>query len=196
MWGAVSKLVTLLWALWAMSRRRALEWNGRVDGGFASYWAKTSTAYATNGESQIRGFTTVIVSENPPVLATVATVWSDTTVSPQDLDAYLPDYLHFSLTRSMCGGQDLWAGLRRGWDGPRIERLTSAANLANISTRTMACTGDNVLIAGFIITGTQPKPLLGAASGLHLPIRLYNVPSVRLDPRPRAARFPWRDYPD
>ncbi len=43
------------------------------------------------------------------------------------------------------------------------------ARLANISTRLRVETGDNVLIGGFIITGTQPKKIIVRAIGPSLP---------------------------
>ena len=43
------------------------------------------------------------------------------------------------------------------------------ANLANISTRLRAETGDNVLIGGFIVTGSEPKRLIARAIGPSLP---------------------------
>ena len=43
-------------------------------------------------------------------------------------------------------------------------------NLANISTRALVQTGDNVLIGGFIITGTQNKRVLLRAIGPSLPL--------------------------
>ncbi len=42
--------------------------------------------------------------------------------------------------------------------------------LANISTRLLVETGDNVLIGGFIITGTQPKKVIVRALGPSLPL--------------------------
>src|SRR6202030_3811901 len=41
--------------------------------------------------------------------------------------------------------------------------------LANISTRLRVETGDNVLIGGFIVTGTQPKKIIVRAIGPSLP---------------------------
>ncbi len=43
------------------------------------------------------------------------------------------------------------------------------AQLANISTRLLVQTGDNALIGGFIITGTQPKKVIIRAIGPSLP---------------------------
>ena len=42
--------------------------------------------------------------------------------------------------------------------------------LANISTRLRVQTGDNVLIGGFIVTGTQPKKVIVRAIGPSLPV--------------------------
>jgi hypothetical protein len=44
------------------------------------------------------------------------------------------------------------------------------STLANISTRLRVETGDNVLIGGFIITGTQPKKVIVRAIGPSLPL--------------------------
>jgi CSLREA domain-containing protein len=76
------------------------------------------------------------------------------------------------------------AGFPRAFDDPSIGNssggdgtdigafeLQSAqpAHLANISTRLRVETGDNVLIGGFIITGTQPKKVIVRAIGPSLP---------------------------
>jgi T5SS/PEP-CTERM-associated repeat protein/autotransporter-associated beta strand protein len=55
------------------------------------------------------------------------------------------------------------------------------STLANISTRLRVETGDNVLIAGFIVTGTQPKKVILRAIGPSLPFadRLAN-PTMEL----------------
>src|ERR1700720_3743843 len=45
-----------------------------------------------------------------------------------------------------------------------------AVHLANISTRLAVGTGNNVLIAGFIITGTQPKKIIVRGIGPTLPV--------------------------
>jgi hypothetical protein len=46
----------------------------------------------------------------------------------------------------------------------------SAINLANVSTRLAVGTGDNVVIIGFIITGTQPKRITVRGLGPLLPV--------------------------
>ena len=45
-----------------------------------------------------------------------------------------------------------------------------AVHLANISTRLAVGTGDNVLIVGFIVTGTQPKKIIVRGLGPLLPV--------------------------
>lgn len=49
-----------------------------------------------------------------------------------------------------------------------------SAQIVNLSTRGIVSTGDNVLIAGFIIGGSAPKKLLILSSGLNLS-RLYGL---------------------
>jgi hypothetical protein len=53
---------------------------------------------------------------------------------------------------------------------------TLAASLANISSRAVVQTGDNVIIGGFIITGAQPKKVMVRAIGpsLNVPGKLSN----------------------
>jgi|GEM_PF-2531703 len=46
---------------------------------------------------------------------------------------------------------------------------TTGTNLANLSTRLKVDTGDNALIGGFIVTGTQPKKVIVRAIGPSLP---------------------------
>ncbi len=53
---------------------------------------------------------------------------------------------------------------------PSTPAAPPAVHLANISTRLAVGTGDNVLIAGFIITGSQPKKILVRALGPLLPV--------------------------
>lgn len=62
-------------------------------------------------------------------------------------------------------------GVSRTGDGVVVApKATAPALLANISTRLTAQTGDNVLIGGFIITGTQSKKVLLRAIGPSLPL--------------------------
>lgn len=53
---------------------------------------------------------------------------------------------------------------------PAAAAAAPAVHLANISTRLAVGSGDNVLIAGFIITGSQPKKIIVRALGPTLPV--------------------------
>lgn len=64
------------------------------------------------------------------------------------------------------GGTDGYQGI----DNVSINfSALTGTNLANISTRLKVETGDNALIGGFIITGTQPKKVIVRAIGPSLP---------------------------
>lgn len=77
---------------------------------------------------------------------------------------------------------------RAGTDGYQgIDNLavtfsaTTGTNLANLSTRLRVGTGDNALIGGFIITGTQPKKVIVRAIGPSLPFAgALNDPTLEL----------------
>jgi hypothetical protein len=51
-----------------------------------------------------------------------------------------------------------------------VSAAAPAVHLANISTRLAVGAGDNVLIAGFIVTGSQPKKIVVRALGPLLPV--------------------------
>ena len=53
---------------------------------------------------------------------------------------------------------------------PECVSCRNPATLGNISTRVSVQTGDNVLIGGFIVTGTQPKKVIVRAIGPSLPV--------------------------
>jgi N-acetylneuraminic acid mutarotase len=57
---------------------------------------------------------------------------------------------------------------------------TPPAQLANISTRAFVQTGDNVMIGGFIVQGTEPKRVIIRAIGPEL--THYGVPNVLANP--------------
>jgi hypothetical protein len=57
---------------------------------------------------------------------------------------------------------------------------TTAPYLANLSTRAFVQTGDNVMIGGFIVQGTQPKRVILRAVGPEL--NQYGVPNPMADP--------------
>ena len=52
--------------------------------------------------------------------------------------------------------------------------------LGNISTRSFVQTGDNVMIGGFIVQGTEPKRVIMRAIGPEL--TQYGVPNALADP--------------
>jgi hypothetical protein len=72
----------------------------------------------------------------------------------------------------------------------------AAINLANISTRLAVGSGDNVLIAGFIITGSQPKKVVLRGLGPLLPVN-ENLADPTLElhrgPDTLASNDNWRD---
>ncbi len=53
-------------------------------------------------------------------------------------------------------------------DGPAEQSAVAAPVLANISTRALVGTGDNVLIGGFIVQGTEPATVILRAIGFSL----------------------------
>ncbi len=59
--------------------------------------------------------------------------------------------------------------------------LVTTPYLANLSTRAFVQTGDNVMIGGFIIQGTQTKKVILRAIGPEL--SQYGVPNAMADPR-------------
>jgi len=52
---------------------------------------------------------------------------------------------------------------------------SAASILGNISTRSFVETGDNVMIGGFIVTGTEPKKVIVRAIGPELAARPFNI---------------------
>jgi hypothetical protein len=65
--------------------------------------------------------------------------------------------------------------------GPTAVSLsTRASQILNLSTRLRVETGDNVLIGGFIISGTEPKKIIVRAIGPSL--AAFNVPGPLADP--------------
>ena len=57
-----------------------------------------------------------------------------------------------------------------------------ATILANISTRAFVQTGDNVMIGGFIVQGTQPKRVIIRAIGPELSAPPFNIPNALSNP--------------
>jgi hypothetical protein len=96
---------------------------------------------------------------------------------------------------------------RKAFVDPKAAKLLSAApttpnapppiQLANISTRLAVGSGDNVLIAGFTITGSQPKKIMLRALGPGIPVvENLSDPTLELhdsSPSPIAVNDNWRD---
>lgn len=160
------------------SEWHAVVWNGTADSAvdLNPSDAKTSIAYATNGSIQV-GFTTSL----PPVFFSHARLWNGTPDSTVDLHDFLPSDLASSTAYSIDAAGNIY-GVAYHADGTphAVKWLTQAAHLANISTRAQVATGDNVLIAGLIVDGTQAKPILIRGIGPSLADR--DVPSVLEDP--------------
>ncbi len=57
---------------------------------------------------------------------------------------------------------------------------TLPAQLGNISTRAFVQTGDNVMIGGFIVQGTEPKRVIIRAIGPEL--TQYGIPNALANP--------------
>ena len=60
-------------------------------------------------------------------------------------------------------------------------RVGPISNLGNISSRALVQTGDNVIIGGFIVQGTEPKRVIIRAIGPEL--TNYGVPNALVNPR-------------
>jgi hypothetical protein len=54
--------------------------------------------------------------------------------------------------------------------------------LSNVSTRSFVQTGDNVMIGGFIVQGTEPKRVILRAIGPELGAHPYNIPNALANP--------------
>jgi hypothetical protein len=78
-----------------------------------------------------------------------------------------------------------------------VSTAAPAVHLANISTRLAVGAGDSVLIAGFIVTGSQPKKIVVRALGPLLPVNENLAdPTVELHDSSGAAvagNDNWRD---
>jgi hypothetical protein len=59
---------------------------------------------------------------------------------------------------------------------------TTGSFLGNISTRSFVQTGDNVMIGGFIVQGTQPKEVIVRAIGPELAAPPFNIPDALANP--------------
>lgn len=81
-----------------------------------------------------------------------------------------------------CNTLEFYNPIVGSWapDFDRIEFNCPGSYLGNISTRSFVQTGDNVMIGGFIIHGTQPKTVILRAIGPEL--TRYGIPNALADP--------------
>ena len=140
--------------------------------------SKAAVAYATDGRIQVGNTTSL-----PPAFFIHARLWKGTAQSAVDLNDLLPTYLTNSTAYSVDAAGNIF-GTAYEADGTlhAVEWLTQAANLANISTRAFVGTGEHVLIAGFIVNGTQDKPILIRGLGPSLGLPPSNLPTVLENP--------------
>jgi hypothetical protein len=125
--------------------------------------------------------------------------WSDTqapvglddskiTVSGDDFSAYITgldpnqNYSFRAYAHNAIGIDD---GFGPGWGGGSVVIVKKAnafpVQLANIATRMKVGTGDNAMIGGFIITGTEPKAVVVRGVGPSIPVaEALNDPVIEL----------------
>lgn len=163
-----------------LSEQHAALWSGTAESAvdLRPNDSKTAIAFATNGRIQV-GHTQSL----PPAFFIHARLWKGTAESAFDLHDLLPPGFTNSTACSIDAAGNIY-GIATDESGAQhaIEWLTQAANLANISTRAFVGTEDNVLIAGFIISGTQDKPILIRGLGPSLATPPINLPTVLGDP--------------
>lgn len=83
-----------------------------------------------------------------------------------DGDLYVANYDHREVARfDGTTGVFKSAAVNSNLGHPTGMELTPQAKVLNVSTRLQVQTGDNVLIGGFIITGTKPKKVIVRAIG-------------------------------
>ena len=92
-----------------------------------------------------------------------------------------------ALQQTVSGGAYTFHVVANGAAGVALAELydadavDSTAKVVNISARTQVGTGENILIAGFVITGNAPKTML--VRGLGPTLLSYGVTGVLADPR-------------
>jgi hypothetical protein len=81
-----------------------------------------------------------------------------------------------------CNTLEFYNPIVGSWtpDFDRIQFNCPTSYLGNISTRSFVQTGDNVMIGGFIVQGSQPKRVILRAIGPEL--IQYGVPNAMVDP--------------
>ena len=138
---------------------------------------------------------------NAPQVALAATQVGAFPLPADSLDAAL-------LSPAVTAGTTAQAAAKNNGGGIVLLELydvepTAAARLVNVSARAQVGTGDDVLVAGFVLTGNSPRTLLLRAIGPAL--AAFGVNGALLDPRldlfaagvlaPRASNDNWSGDP-
>lgn len=128
----------------------------------------------------VAGLVALIISANPALAGNV-----------DRIEEIIEQSAEKKTTTEACGGDSTTAVPNNTFGWGRIDALAAVnlaigttpvpvpAQLLNISSRAQVQTGDNVLIGGFIVTGTDPKQVLMRAIG----------PSMNVGGNPVAGRM-------
>jgi hypothetical protein len=107
----------------------------------------------------------------------VTTVYSGTSTSYNDTGAAPGATYYYRVTAASANGTS---------DASRASQATAltpgSSTLINISSRAFVGTGGNVLIDGFVISGSAPQTVLIRASGPALALAPFSISGVLVDP--------------
>ena len=120
----------------------------------------SGTATGDVDYNQINSFAEVVFAPQSTSQAISIQTFQDSTVEPDETFN-----LNILSATNASVADGLGVGTITNDDVP-----TPSPSLGNISTRLRVETGDNVLIGGFIVTGTQPKKVIVRAIGPSLPV--------------------------
>jgi hypothetical protein len=116
----------------------------------------------------------------PPCTANVAIMDVSNPAEPTVIQT-VPAFSNHSFPRNVTVGPDDSTLFVPNADAKMLEVITTGAtSLGNISTRAFVQTGDNVMIGGFMVQGTEPKRVIIRAIGPEL--TQYGVPDALANP--------------
>jgi len=116
----------------------------------------------------------------PPCTANVAIMDVSNPAAPTVIQT-VPAFSNDSFPRNVTVGPDDSTLYVPNADAKMLEVITTGAtSLGNISTRAFVQTGDNVMIGGFMVQGTEPKRVIIRAIGPEL--TQYGVPDALANP--------------